>query len=69
MSQSIHINSDPWLTPAEVTDQYRICKSVLAQWRAERRGPAFRQVGRCIHYRQSVPDEWDKAHTIQTAAS
>ena len=62
------LNADPWLTPAEVTEQYRICKSVLAQWRAERRGPVFRQVGRSIHYRKSVMDAWDKEHTIQTAS-
>jgi hypothetical protein len=65
----IPLDSDPWLTPAEVTAQYRICKSVLAQWRAERRGPSFRQVGRSIHYRKSVMDAWSKAHEVQTVAS
>jgi len=62
------LHADPWLTPAEVTEQYRICKRILAQMRAERRGPSFRKIGKSVHYRKSVIDAYIQDHIIQTAS-
>jgi hypothetical protein len=60
------MNVDPWLTSAEVEAEYKIGKATLCVWRAQRRGPEFRQVGRSVHYRKSVIDAFVVAQSIQT---
>ena len=57
---------DPWLTPREATEEYKISKATLSEMRAKRIGPAFRQIGRAIHYRKSVFDVWVDSCVIQT---
>lgn len=57
---------DHWLTPREVHEIYRIHPVTLCEWRRKRIGPAFRQIGRSIHYRRSAVEAYIDAHTIQT---
>jgi predicted DNA-binding transcriptional regulator AlpA len=64
----IPLNSDPWLTPAEVTAEYKISKATLSEWRAKRIGPPFRQLGRAIHYRKSAVDAFIASKMVQTAS-
>lgn len=60
--------TDPWLTPREVTEFYKISKATLSEWRAKRVGPPFRQLGRAIHYRRSDVDAYIAARMVQTAS-
>jgi len=39
---------------------------LLAQWRHQRRGPAFYRLGRKIVYRGSDLNEWAQAQRVQT---
>jgi hypothetical protein len=59
---------DDWLTPAQVTEQYKISRATLTRWRSASTstttttptatattttGPAFRRLGRAVHYRRA----------------
>ena len=59
-------NPDPWLSPADVTAIYKISKATLSVWRAQRKGPPFRKLGRAVHYRNSDVDAFIEAHIIHT---
>ncbi len=59
---------DPWMSPREVTEHYKISKATLSEWRAKLVGPPFRQLGRAIHYRQSDVDAYIAARMVQTAS-
>jgi len=59
---------DPWLTPKEVFQTHRIHPVTLCEWRRKRIGPEFRQIGRSVHYRQSVMEAYIQTKVIQTAS-
>ena len=60
--------ADPWLTSSEVTAIYKISRATLSEWRAKRIGPAFRQLGRAIHYRQSDVEAFVESRIVKTAS-
>jgi hypothetical protein len=68
MTEPQPLDHDPWLTPKQVTEEYKFAKATLAEWRAKRINLTFRQVGRAVHYRKSVVEAFVNSRTIQVAS-
>ena len=45
---------DALLTPREAAEMLRVSPATLADWRVDRRGPAFIRFGRVVRYRMSA---------------
>lgn len=54
------------LTPEELSARTRIALGTLANWRNQRRGPAFLKLGARVLYPLAEVEQWEKARTIPT---
>ena len=59
------MRGESYLTPKEVSHEYRVAVQTLANWRATGMGPAFARMGGRIFYPRSKLDEWEHASTFQ----
>lgn len=52
------------LTPEEVETEYRICRTVLTEWRAKRINLDFIKPHRKVYYRRSVVEAYLLSRTV-----
>jgi excisionase family DNA binding protein len=50
--------TDQLLTPAEVAQLLKVSVKTLAQWRSQRKGPAYIKVDHSVRYRRTDIDHW-----------
>lgn len=55
---------DRLLWPEEVAEVLGVPVGTLANWRYQRRGPAFVKVGRHVRYRRRDVDSWVERHVV-----
>ncbi|WP_436792822.1 helix-turn-helix transcriptional regulator [Actinospongicola halichondriae] len=55
---------DRLLWPEEVAEVLGVPVGTLANWRYQRRGPAFVKVGRHVRYRRRDVDGWVERHVV-----
>jgi len=59
--------ASPLLTPAQAADVLGIPEGTLAQWRSQRRGPAFIKLeGRLVRYRSTDLEKYISARVVET---
>jgi hypothetical protein len=56
--QDYFSNRDNRMTPIEAAQYLERTRKTLAQWRYNKKGPAFIKVGERIYYDKRVLDEW-----------
>lgn len=55
---------DRLLWPEQVAEVLGVPTGTLANWRYQRRGPAFVKVGRHVRYRRHDVDAWIDRHVV-----
>ena len=61
--QDYFTNRDNRMTPIEAAQYLERTRKTLAQWRYNKKGPAFIKVGERIYYDKRVLDEWLRSRT------
>jgi excisionase family DNA binding protein len=54
-----------FLTPPELAKREGIPEGTLAQWRYQRKGPAFHKVGRHVRYRLADVEAWEATLRVE----
>jgi hypothetical protein len=58
-------SQEEFLTPLEVSQKFDISHKTLANWRSERRGPAYHKLGKRIRYPIDKVEEWFSCNEVK----
>lgn len=61
--QDYFTNRDNRMTPGEAAQYLERTRKTLAQWRYNKKGPAFIKVGERIYYDKRDLDEWPQSRS------
>jgi excisionase family DNA binding protein len=59
---------NPWMTPEEVAERFKVPLATVYAWRYKRIGPAAVKVGRHLRYRVEAVEAWERQREEEAAA-